>query len=78
LVDLSGRADYDRFSIQFKCHKKGKKMVEWGDIVGLADSHEGRIRYVTPILAWYVDLLDGRFVAIDAKAVTCDTTGFES
>jgi hypothetical protein len=68
-------------SVEFKCYsgsEGGTTWGRWGHIVGLADNHGGKKRFVRARLAWRVDLAEKRFEPITGKKVTCDTSGYEN
>ena len=58
----------------FKCHVDAEGPTKWGNVVGLADNHAGRRRFVKARLAWKVNVKQERFEEV--KGVSCDTTGY--
>ncbi len=65
---------------EFKCFAGtagGTTWGRWGHIVGLADNHGGKKRFVRARLAWRVNVAAKQFEPITAKTVTCDTRGYE-
>jgi hypothetical protein len=61
---------------EFKCHVNSEGRTRWGHVVGLGDNRAGTERYITPRLAWRVDITGKRFEEIKGQPVTCDTTGY--
>lgn len=60
----------------FKCHIDSAGPIRWGKVVGLADNHAGKRRFVKARLAWKVDAKERRFEQLKEGRVSCDTSGY--
>ena len=64
---------------EFKCYtdrEGGTTWGKWGHVIGLADNHGGRKRFVTARLAWRVNVTEKRFEEMKGDTVHCDTSGY--
>jgi len=60
----------------FKCHIDSEGPTKWGNVVGLANNHSGKRRFVKARLAWKVNTKEQRFEEVKGQAVSCDTSGY--
>lgn len=74
LIDLRQQVREGEW-LEIKCHRDRIGRTRWGEVVGLADSYDGRARLVRARKAWAVDFEADRFVEIEGDPVSCDTSG---
>ena len=60
----------------FKCHVNSEGRTRWGHVVGLGDNRRGHKRFVSPRLAWRVNVTEKRFDEIKGEPVSCDASGY--
>jgi len=60
----------------FKCHIKSVGRTRWGNIVGLGDNQRGNKRFLSPRLAWKVNIEGKAFESVAADGVSCDASGY--
>ena len=60
----------------FKCHIDSEGPTKWGNVVGLANNHSGKRRFVKARLAWKVNAKEQRLEEVKGQAVSCDTSGY--
>jgi hypothetical protein len=60
----------------FKCHLNSEGRTRWGRVVGLGDNQRGHKRFLTPRLAWRVNIKEKRFDEIKEEPTSCDASGY--